>query len=130
MSAFAGSFNGLIAYGIQKNLDGHLGWTAWQWIYLVEGILPVGCSFILVIFMPHHPEKRHWIFTKEEQDLAVLRSRASFNPVDAKIRLEAILSPLFEVRFWLLSAIYAFNHYANGALKNFLPDIIQVSVVV
>lgn len=25
-SALAGSFNGLIAYGIQKNLDGHNNW--------------------------------------------------------------------------------------------------------
>jgi hypothetical protein len=29
-SALAGSFNGLIAYGIVLNLDGDKGWSAWR----------------------------------------------------------------------------------------------------
>ncbi|KAK5266611.1 hypothetical protein LTR99_007221 [Exophiala xenobiotica] len=41
-SALAGSFNGLIAYGIEKNLAGDRGWEPWQWLYLVEGVLPIG----------------------------------------------------------------------------------------
>lgn len=37
MQALAGSFNGLIAYGIETNLNGALGVAAWQWIFLIEG---------------------------------------------------------------------------------------------
>lgn len=129
MAAIAGSFNGLLAYGIEKNLAGHGGWTAWQWLYLVEGVIPIGCAIVILVCLPSFPEKKHWLFTEAEQELAVRRSRRAFNPVDAKVRPDAILSPLLEVRFWLLVAIYAFNHYALGSLSNFLPAIIQVSLL-
>ena len=125
-SALAGSFNGLIAYGIQKNIDGQNGWHSWQWLYLVEGVLPMGCSFIILLLLPGTPEKRHFLFTKEEQDLAVRRSRRAFNPENPKFRPKFILKPLKKVRFWLLVAIYAFNHYSVSSLNNFLPAIIRV----
>lgn len=38
MAALAGAFNGLIAYGIIKNLDGVHGLPAWKWIFLIEGM--------------------------------------------------------------------------------------------
>lgn len=37
MSAIAGAFNGIIAYGIGKNLDGARGWAPWRWLFLIEG---------------------------------------------------------------------------------------------
>lgn len=37
MSAVAGAFNGIIAYGIGKNLDGAGGWAPWRWLFLIEG---------------------------------------------------------------------------------------------
>lgn len=36
-SAIAGSFNGLIAFGIEKGLNGAGGMSAWKWIFLIEG---------------------------------------------------------------------------------------------
>ena len=36
-SAVAGAFNGIIAYGIEKNLKGANGWLAWRWLFLIEG---------------------------------------------------------------------------------------------
>jgi MFS family permease len=36
-SAIAGSFNGIIAYGIQQHLDGAMGRAAWRWLFLIEG---------------------------------------------------------------------------------------------
>jgi sugar phosphate permease len=125
-SALAGSFNGLIAYGIEKNLAGHRGWEPWQWLYLVEGVLPIGCSLILLLLLPGTPEKKHFLFTKEERELAIRRSRRAFNPEDAKLRPRFIIKPLLKPHFWLLSAIYAFNHFSVSSLSNFLPAIIQV----
>ena len=37
MMAVAGSMNGLIAYGVEHNLNGVHGWGAWRWIFLIEG---------------------------------------------------------------------------------------------
>jgi MFS family permease len=36
-SAVAGSFNGIIAYGIGRNLNGAKGMAAWKWLFLIEG---------------------------------------------------------------------------------------------
>lgn len=36
-SAVAGAFSGLIAYGIEKNIDGAEGLAAWKWIFIIEG---------------------------------------------------------------------------------------------
>lgn len=36
-SAVAGAFNGLISYGIQKNIDNVYGLAAWKWIFIIEG---------------------------------------------------------------------------------------------
>ncbi|KAG0647885.1 putative transporter [Hyphodiscus hymeniophilus] len=123
-SALAGSFNGLIAYGIQKSLTGTNGWAAWQWLFLIEGILPIGCAFIVILLLPSTPEKGHFFFTKAEQKVAIRRSRMTHNPENAKLRPNLIYKPLFELRFWLLAAIYALNHFALTSLSNFLPAII------
>ncbi|KAK9311036.1 hypothetical protein V1524DRAFT_371816, partial [Lipomyces starkeyi] len=37
VSALASSFNGLLAYGVVHSLDGRLGYSSWQWIFIIEG---------------------------------------------------------------------------------------------
>ncbi|KAE8449120.1 hypothetical protein EG329_008504 [Mollisiaceae sp. DMI_Dod_QoI] len=39
--ALAGSMNGLLAYGIVKNLNRAGGWLPWKWIFLIEGIVQI-----------------------------------------------------------------------------------------
>jgi MFS family permease len=36
-AAIAGAFNGIIAYGIGKNLEGAGGFRSWHWLFLIEG---------------------------------------------------------------------------------------------
>ena len=38
VSSLAGAFNGLLSYGIAKDLKDVNGWQPWQWIFLVEGV--------------------------------------------------------------------------------------------
>lgn len=80
-----------------------------------------------MIFLPSTPERGHFLFTKEERELAVRRSRAADNPEEPKLRPTLIYKPLMEIRFWLLALCYACNHFVAGSLSNFLPAIIRVS---
>lgn len=38
-SAIAGAFNGIIAYAVEKTLQGANGWASWRWLFLIEGVL-------------------------------------------------------------------------------------------
>jgi hypothetical protein len=38
VSSIAGAFNGLLSYGIAKDLGGVNGWASWRWIFFVEGV--------------------------------------------------------------------------------------------
>ncbi|KAJ9641318.1 hypothetical protein H2204_002996 [Knufia peltigerae] len=54
-SALAGAFNGLVGYGIFKNLNGAHGLPAWKWIFLIEAAIfcYVQINFAcLSIFLP------------------------------------------------------------------------------
>jgi hypothetical protein len=61
------------------------------------------------LLLPSTPERGHFLLTKTEKELAIRRSRRTFNPVDANLRPKLLLTPLVEVRFWLLTAIYSFT---------------------
>jgi hypothetical protein len=67
----------LIAYGVDKNLDGVRGFRAWQWLYIVEGIPAIGLGFILIFFLPSFPDiiakKGSKYFSNAEIDLALQR---------------------------------------------------------
>lgn len=107
-SAVSGCFNGLIAYGIQKNIDKALGVAAWKWIFIIEGMrtaplkfgllicsdevgwlsgaISIAYAFVLYVLLPPVPEKVTWGFSAEQKEIAVRRSREAYNVIGAKIR--------------------------------------------
>ncbi|KAL3460935.1 major facilitator superfamily domain-containing protein [Aspergillus heterothallicus] len=89
----AGAFGGVIAYGV-GNLDGAMGWRAWRWLFLIEGVITIfaglmcfpsvwsGASSPLKILtacgmysaFPHQYKEKstHWL-SSEELEYARLR---------------------------------------------------------
>lgn len=47
----AGAFSGVIAYGV-GHLDGTHGKSAWQWLFLIEGIVTVAVGLLTYVFLP------------------------------------------------------------------------------
>lgn len=126
MSTLAGAFNGLIAYGIDKDMDGFRGWRAWRWIFLIEGIMPCAVAFLVLVLLPDSPETLRFGFTAEEKALAVRRSRRAHNTSEARLELKKIPLVLLSLHFWLMLGIACCSHFCVGSLSNFLPAIIQV----
>ena len=109
MSAVAGAFNGIIAYGIEKNMDGAHGLAAWKWIFIIEGRLQleppslsfayleflgaisIGYGFVIFAILPPVPEKLKWGFTTEQKEIAIRRSKEAYNILDAKINPRQLL---------------------------------------
>jgi sugar phosphate permease len=125
-SALAGSLNGLIAYDVVRTLDGHNGWSAWRWIFLIEGIVPIAWSFIVFIFLPPTPETTRFPirFTPSEQSVLIARSRAAHNTGESKIIPKFILKLLKQPQFIMLALIDCGGHFCVSSLSNFLPDIL------
>jgi hypothetical protein len=76
-STISGCFSGLIAYGVQKHLDGHRGTAAWRWLFLIEGVPSIAVGIGIWLLLPPFPDKvkKHWLFNEEEIKLAVNRSK-------------------------------------------------------
>jgi Na+/melibiose symporter-like transporter len=126
MSTLAGAFNGLIAYGIDKDMDGLHGWRAWRWIFLIEGAMPCVAAFCVLFLLPDSPETLQFGFTAEEKALVVRRSRRAHNTSEAKLEIRKIPLVLLSIHFWLLLGIACCGHFCVGSISNFLPAIIQV----
>lgn len=127
-STIAGAFNGLIAYGIEKNLNGAHGWLAWRWIFLIEGILPIAFAFVVLAFLPPSPYKIRFGFTPEEKAHVIARAASAHNVADNEYKLQWIRVPLILLspHFWLMAVISSAGHFCVSSLSNFLPSIIKV----
>lgn len=76
-ATIAGGLTGLIAYGVQKNLDQRSGYAAWQWLYIIEGVVGIFVGLCVLLLLPQFPDRitgKHWLFTREDIELAVTRS--------------------------------------------------------
>ncbi|CAB4417174.1 unnamed protein product [Rhizophagus irregularis] len=70
-NSFAGSFSGLLAYGIVR-LDGKLRLKGWQWLFLIEGLITVVVSIFSYFLFSDYPERTKWL-SDEERKYAVGR---------------------------------------------------------
>lgn len=74
----AGFASGLIAYGVQKNLEGVDGFRSWQWLFMVNGIPTIALGLVVCFVLPSLPDdiarKGHFLFkSMEERELILAR---------------------------------------------------------
>lgn len=68
----SGAFSGLIAAAVNANLDGARGYSAWQWLFIIEGVITVGVALIAIPILPNFPRTTKWL-SEEEKALAIWR---------------------------------------------------------
>lgn len=71
MSPIAGAISGIIAYGVDKNLDGAKGYHSWQWLFIIEGVATIFFALLIIILLPQLPDtvakKGHLMFRSEDE---------------------------------------------------------------
>lgn len=122
-NSLAGAFSGLLAYAIQKDLDGHNGWSAWRWILFIEGILPVGWSIVIVLLLPSTPNSLRRGFSQNEKTMLLQRAAAAHNTGDNKVIPKLILQVLIDPQLWLIAFIQSGMLLCSSSTANFLPSI-------
>lgn len=126
----AGAMSGLIAYGVDQNLDGHLGKTSWEWFFLIEGVLTIAWGILVFAMLPKLPEtvakKGSFLFgSKAEQNLIMRRTTAANNTPDAKLQPFQIWWALKDYKTWLMAVIVAAPCLDVAAFGVFLPTFVR-----
>lgn len=65
------AFGGFVAAAC-LTLDGRYGIAGWRWLFIVEGVVTVGCGIIFAMIMPEYPHNAR-LLNPVERDYAVWR---------------------------------------------------------
>ncbi|KAH8820252.1 major facilitator superfamily domain-containing protein [Xylogone sp. PMI_703] len=128
-ATISGCFSGLIAYGVQKNLDGVHGRHAWQWLYIVEGVPAIGLGVIIFFLLPSFPDiiakKGSRYFTNAEIDLALQRMAESNSVTDEKLQFSQIIVAFKDPKSYFTAVIYGALCLGIASITSFLPTFIS-----
>ncbi|WVR07590.1 hypothetical protein IAU60_004632 [Kwoniella sp. DSM 27419] len=123
-SQIGNAFGGLFALAILE-LDGAHGLEGWRWLFIVEGILTVGCALIFMTFIPNKPDTVRWL-TQQERDQLVYRLEVDRGSKDATSEVSAFAGfkmAVTDPKTWLLCAILQCNYIA-ASVTNFFPVVV------
>ncbi|KAH8159716.1 hypothetical protein CIB48_g8534 [Xylaria polymorpha] len=124
----SGAFSGLIAAGVNANLDGVRGYSAWQWLFIIEGVITVGVALIALPILPNFPRTTKWL-SEEERALAIWRLEEDVGEDDwvgeekqsmwlgAKLAFADVKT--YVLLFLLLGIV------SCGGVTNFLPAVVK-----
>jgi ACS family tartrate transporter-like MFS transporter len=105
-------------------LNGKLGLTGWQWLFLVEGLPAVLFSVVILKVLPDGPDKAAWLTSEEK---GWLRDELEADGKEAHLghdagALQALLSPkvwmIGMFFFCALTCSYAYNFYAPSIYQH------------
>jgi len=109
--------------GWLMGLDGRLGLSGWQWLFLVEGLPAVLFTAVIVKMLPDLPANAAWL-TPEEKDW--LRHQVSRDDAQAHLGHEAgILSALLSPKVWSIGLFFFFVGVCGYGFGFSAPTILQ-----
>jgi ACS family tartrate transporter-like MFS transporter len=113
---------GVVA-GWLMGLNGKLGLTGWQWLFLLEGLPAAGFSLVIWKMLPDGPAKASWLTAEEkswlQRQLKADGERAHLGH-GAGV-MQALLSP----HVWMIGAYFFFLLTTNYAYNFSAPAILQ-----
>ena len=76
-NALSTAFGGLLALAI-ANIKSSNGYKPWRWIFIIEGCMTFGVTFVAYFFLSDWPSTCKWL-SQEERD--ILADRGKFTLV-------------------------------------------------
>lgn len=127
-SLISGAFGNLIAAGILSGLAGARGYSAWQWLYILEGAITIFFGMLVIIILPDFPDTWKKL-TEDERRVATRRlaieaSEADVDEAGGMSQLRGIKLALTDPKTYLLALAY---HGQTGAagIQNYFPTLTQ-----
>ena len=125
--AVSGMVGGPISGLIMQQLGGSLGFKSWQWLFLIEGMLPVMMGIAAFFVLDDGPRDATWLSGSEKDLLTVnlaIKGRA-----ESHSSFQAFLSSLGKPMLWMATFGYFSITWAGTVLNFWAPTIIQRSGV-
>jgi MFS transporter, ACS family, phthalate transporter len=125
--AVSGMVGGPASGLIMQHLGGPLGLKNWQWLFLIEGLLPVAMGIAAFFVLDDRPRDANWL-SGSEKDLLVANLSAE-GRTDGRSGTQAFLSALGKPMLWIATFGYFSVTWAGMVLNFWSPTIIQRSGV-
>ncbi|KAF2098495.1 MFS general substrate transporter [Rhizodiscina lignyota] len=128
-ASLSGAFSGLLAFAIQK-MEGISGLHGWQWIFILEGLVPVALSFVVWRLLPDSPETARFL-EKEEKEFIINRlaletgsGRGRVTNAD-KLKLHHVSDAFKEWKIWAMVIVFWGNTISIYGFTATVPTVIQ-----
>jgi MFS transporter, ACS family, tartrate transporter len=109
--------------GWLMGLDGILGLSGWQWLFLVEGLPAVLFTAVILVLLPDAPAKASWL-TLEEKNW--IHRELSKDDAHAHLGHNAgVLAALLSPKVWMIGMFFFFAGICNYGFGFSAPAIIQ-----
>lgn len=104
--SFTGAFSGLLASAIGK-MNGIRGFSAWRWIFILEGVLTCVLSFISFFTIADFPEDAKWLTEDERVEvIARLKAEQGAPETEKAVTFRDVLHTLRNWRVFLGPCLY------------------------
>lgn len=96
---------------------------AWKWLFLIEGIITIGCAIIAMFILPDFPATTKWL-TEEEREYAIRRLEEDHNSSQAAglTHLRSFIVAVRDWRTWLFVLAQSLCTCA-GTITYFIPTL-------
>ncbi|KAK5736137.1 hypothetical protein LTR17_007659 [Elasticomyces elasticus] len=127
-ACLSGAFSGLLAYGIE-HMNGIKNLGGWQWIFIIEGLIPVFFSLFVWKLLPDSPETASFLL-KEEKEFIInrlaLETGSGHGRVtnSDKITMRQITSALKEYKIWMAWVMFWGNTIGVYGFTATAPTVI------
>lgn len=115
--------SGFLAAGILEHMDGIAGLHAWQWFFLIEGIVSIVVAVVSYFVLPSWPNDTKFL-DEQEREMAQYRILVSNGGIDEKVGgtwdgvREAVRDPFT----WYFCLMH-FALVTAQSFKDFLPSV-------
>lgn len=106
-------------------LNGKLGLSGWQWLFLLEGLPAAAFSLVIWKMLPDNPGKAAWLTAEEK---AWLACKLQADSEKAHLGQSAgVTQALFSPKVWMIGAFFLCALTANYAYQFSAPAILQAA---
>lgn len=125
LGSFSNILTAFITYGFSF-ASGKGGLSGWQWVFLIEGIFTMLCSFLVILFLPNYPDtSKKWLSEEEQAYLIHRLPLQAPKSSDANVSFSDIFQALKNQRIWAFSLLKLFQSLGTYGLGFWLPSIVQ-----